>query len=246
MNRTARAAGATRAATDPAFVLQLKAGERIVSLTRDELAKLPQRTHRLPIACVEGWSRNAVWTGVAVKDLLALVGAPVRVDGHRTVDADAWRLSHVGAAGGLRGRPANAAGFGAQRRAAEPRPRLPVPDHHARPARGAPDEMGPRIRGQDMKLARLLLLLTGVRFGLWGVWLMRDFTSQQLISMGTWLAGGVILHDAIIAPVTVLLGVVAARVLPGRTRSVAAIAFLVWATLTVGVRQRALGSGRQA
>ncbi len=76
INRTARAAGATRAATDPAFVLQLKAGDRTVSLTRDELAKLPQRTHRLPIACVEGWSRNAVWTGVAVQDLLALVGAP--------------------------------------------------------------------------------------------------------------------------------------------------------------------------
>ena len=62
---------------------------------------------------------------------------------------------------------------------------------------------------------------------------MRDFTSEQLISMGTWLAGGVILHDAVIAPVTVLLGVVAARLLPGHTRSVAAIAFLVWATLTV-------------
>ncbi len=94
-----------------------------------------------------------------------------------------------------------------------------------------------------MKLARLLLLLTGVGFGLWGVWLMRDFTSQQLISMGTWLAGGVILHDAIIAPVTVLLGVVAARVLPGRTRSVAAIAFLVWATLTVAFVNVLSGQG---
>ncbi len=84
-----------------------------------------------------------------------------------------------------------------------------------------------------MRLVRALLLLTGVGFGLWGVWLMRDFTSEQLFSMGTWLAGGVILHDAVIAPLTVLLGVVAARLLPGRTRAVVAIAFLVWATLTV-------------
>lgn len=84
-----------------------------------------------------------------------------------------------------------------------------------------------------MRFVRALLLLTGVGFGLWGVWLMRDFTSEQLISMGTWLAGGVILHDAVIAPLTVLLGVVAARLLPGRTRAVVAIAFLVWATLTV-------------
>ena len=94
-----------------------------------------------------------------------------------------------------------------------------------------------------MRLVRALLLLTGVGFGLWGVWLMRDFTSEQLISMGTWLAGGVILHDAVIAPVTVLLGVVAARLLPGRTRSVAAIAFLVWATLTVAFVNVLSGQG---
>ncbi len=84
-----------------------------------------------------------------------------------------------------------------------------------------------------MRLVRALLLLAGVGFGLWGVWLMRGFTSEQLISMGTWLAGGVILHDAVIAPVTVLLGIVTARLLPGRPRAVVAIAFLVWATLTV-------------
>ncbi|KQV74214.1 hypothetical protein ASC61_03885 [Aeromicrobium sp. Root344] len=94
-----------------------------------------------------------------------------------------------------------------------------------------------------MRLVRALLLLTGVGFGLWGVWLMRDFTSEQLVSMGTWLAGGVILHDAVIAPVTVVLGVVAARLLPGRTRSVAAIAFLVWATLTVAFLNVLSGQG---
>ncbi|MEV7397513.1 hypothetical protein [Aeromicrobium sp. NPDC092404] len=94
-----------------------------------------------------------------------------------------------------------------------------------------------------MRAVRLLLVLVGVGFGLWGVWLMRDFTSDQLISMGTWLVGGVILHDAVIAPVTVLLGVVAARVLPGRTYAVAAIAFLVWATLTVTVANVLSGQG---
>ena len=94
-----------------------------------------------------------------------------------------------------------------------------------------------------MRLARVLLLLTGVGFGLWGVWLMRDFTSEQLVSMGTWLVGGVILHDAVLAPVTVLLGVVAARALPRRTRAVAAIAFLVWATLTVAFANVLSGQG---
>jgi hypothetical protein len=75
VNRTARAAGATEAASASSFALEVVAGDRLVRLTRADLAALPQRTHRLPIACVEGWSRDATWTGVAVKDLLALVGA---------------------------------------------------------------------------------------------------------------------------------------------------------------------------
>jgi DMSO/TMAO reductase YedYZ molybdopterin-dependent catalytic subunit len=41
-----------------------------------DLAALPQRTAELPIACVEGWSATARWTGVPVADLLATVGAP--------------------------------------------------------------------------------------------------------------------------------------------------------------------------
>jgi hypothetical protein len=76
VNRTARAAGAAEAAQDPSFALEVRHGDQVVSLSREQLAELPQRTHRLPIACVEGWSRSATWTGVAIHDLLALVDAP--------------------------------------------------------------------------------------------------------------------------------------------------------------------------
>lgn len=76
INRTARAAGAVDGASSPDYVLEVVAGGRTVSLTREQLAELPQRTHRLPMACVEGWSKDAVWTGVAVRDVLALVDAP--------------------------------------------------------------------------------------------------------------------------------------------------------------------------
>lgn len=41
----------------------------------------------------------------------------------------------------------------------------------------------------------------------WGAWLMTDFTGDQLVSAGVWLAGGVLVHDAVIAPLTVLVGV---------------------------------------
>ncbi|MCW2830128.1 MAG: molybdopterin-binding protein [Aeromicrobium sp.] len=74
VNRTARGAGSERTAVDPSWVLEVVVGERSMSLTRDQLLAMPQRTHRLPIACVEGWSRTAEWTGVPVRDIIALVG----------------------------------------------------------------------------------------------------------------------------------------------------------------------------
>lgn len=80
VNRTAEAAGATEAAQDPGFRLVVRGEGREVELSRDDLLALPQRTHRLPIACVEGWSREAEWTGVAVRDLLSLVGARFDAD----------------------------------------------------------------------------------------------------------------------------------------------------------------------
>ena len=51
-------------------------GDRQRTLTLADLAALPQRTESLPIACVEGWSAGGDWTGVRLRDLLDLVGAP--------------------------------------------------------------------------------------------------------------------------------------------------------------------------
>jgi DMSO/TMAO reductase YedYZ molybdopterin-dependent catalytic subunit len=55
--------------------LELVNGLRTATLTRSDLAAMPQHVESLPIACVEGWSAGATWTGVRVRDLLALVGA---------------------------------------------------------------------------------------------------------------------------------------------------------------------------
>lgn len=84
-----------------------------------------------------------------------------------------------------------------------------------------------------MRATRAVLLAVGVACGLWGLWLMRDFTGEQLRSTALWLAGGAILHDAVVAPVVVLVGVAAARWLPRHARKPAGLAFVVWATLTV-------------
>ncbi len=91
VNRTAKAAGAAKSAADPTFALEIVVGDNTMSFTRDELAALPQRTHRLPIACVEGWSRNALWTGVSIRDLVVLAGgdpdSTVKVRSMQTIGA---------------------------------------------------------------------------------------------------------------------------------------------------------------
>jgi DMSO/TMAO reductase YedYZ molybdopterin-dependent catalytic subunit len=73
VNRTAAAAAVKATANDPAWTLRLT-GANEVALSRTDLLALPQTTVRLPIACVEGWSVQAEWTGVRVRDLMALVG----------------------------------------------------------------------------------------------------------------------------------------------------------------------------
>jgi DMSO/TMAO reductase YedYZ molybdopterin-dependent catalytic subunit len=69
----------TEAALDPAWRLEIST----IRLSLSELEALPQHTADLPIACVEGWSQGATWTGVPIADLLGLAGVsadrPVRV-----------------------------------------------------------------------------------------------------------------------------------------------------------------------
>lgn len=74
VNKTALGAGVSERALDPAYQLIVSAGSRQVALTLDQLHALPQHTAVLPITCVEGWSADATWTGVRLRDLVMLVG----------------------------------------------------------------------------------------------------------------------------------------------------------------------------
>lgn len=76
VNRTAAQAAVADLARDPGWSLRVVHAGRTRQLTRAALRALPQRDRELPIACVEGWSQTAHWRGVAVRDVLALVGAP--------------------------------------------------------------------------------------------------------------------------------------------------------------------------
>ena len=72
VNRTAAQAGVTARLADWSLTIVGPDGHR--ELDRAALAALPQTAVRLPIACVEGWSIGAEWSGVRIKDLVGLVG----------------------------------------------------------------------------------------------------------------------------------------------------------------------------
>ncbi|MFI6869850.1 molybdopterin-dependent oxidoreductase [Nocardia sp. NPDC050406] len=74
INRTAAEAGVGERATAADYALTVILGDRRRTFTRAELAALPQHDATLPIACVEGWSASAHWSGVRLRDLLAATG----------------------------------------------------------------------------------------------------------------------------------------------------------------------------
>jgi DMSO/TMAO reductase YedYZ molybdopterin-dependent catalytic subunit len=81
VNKTAASAGVIEAATDASYRLEVTGRvDRTLSLSLDELRRRPQRTAALPIACVDGWSADVVWTGVPLGDLLREAGAPEDAD----------------------------------------------------------------------------------------------------------------------------------------------------------------------
>jgi DMSO/TMAO reductase YedYZ molybdopterin-dependent catalytic subunit len=77
VNKSARSARVLDKARDPGYRLLVEGNvRRPLALTLEDLRAMPHTEARLPIACVEGWSADAVWRGVPVRDLLELAGAP--------------------------------------------------------------------------------------------------------------------------------------------------------------------------
>ncbi|BEL06707.1 molybdopterin-dependent oxidoreductase [Actinoplanes sichuanensis] len=75
INNTADEAGVRTTALDPSYRLTITGPQRRVDLDLAALNALDQHTADLPIACVEGWSATGTWSGVRLRDLVALVGA---------------------------------------------------------------------------------------------------------------------------------------------------------------------------
>ena len=102
VNRTARTAGVIESSQSADFRLTVTGRvKEDLTFDIDQLRALPQHSAVLPIACVEGWSTTQRWTGVRVRDLLAMAGASpdaeARVESlqqrrsYRTSDLNPWQ-----------------------------------------------------------------------------------------------------------------------------------------------------------
>ena len=80
---------------------------------------------------------------------------------------------------------------------------------------------------------RIALGVVGVAGLLWGVWSLLDDGLDALISVAIWLGGAVLVHDGILAPLTIGVTLLAAKFLPPAARMPAVVAFVVWATTSI-------------
>jgi DMSO/TMAO reductase YedYZ molybdopterin-dependent catalytic subunit len=96
VNKTAEEARVGR--VDPAtWRLEVAYDGTTRQFSLDELRAMPQASHELPIACVEGWSDSGTWTGVPLADVVEAMGAPVRsrVFAVSIQQRGAWRTSEL-------------------------------------------------------------------------------------------------------------------------------------------------------
>ena len=75
VNRTAKAAKVLESATSTDWNLTVSNGDVTRVYSYQQLLAMPQYEVELPIACVEGWSQYAHWTGPRLSELVDSVGA---------------------------------------------------------------------------------------------------------------------------------------------------------------------------
>jgi hypothetical protein len=84
-----------------------------------------------------------------------------------------------------------------------------------------------------VRALRLALGILGVAAGLYGGWSLRGVERDEWPSVLAYLGGGVVLHDFVLAPVVVGIGVLAARLAPTSWRAPMVVGLVVWGGLTL-------------
>ncbi len=88
-------------------------------------------------------------------------------------------------------------------------------------SRPGPTAPAPVRRGRPHTpsgVGRLVLGLAGAAGAAYGLWLLLGQPLDRLVAVAVWAGGAVVAHDALLAPVVVVLGVLAATRAPGWLR----------------------------
>ncbi len=80
---------------------------------------------------------------------------------------------------------------------------------------------------------RLLIGVVGVAMGAFGALRFLQLDRSDIVNAVLWLGGGVIAHDLVLAPVTIALTLLAARLVTGRARAAVVTGLVVLATATI-------------
>ena len=80
---------------------------------------------------------------------------------------------------------------------------------------------------------RLLLGALGLAVAAYGAWLLLQEDLTDLVDTALWLAGGVVLHDFVLVPLTLLLGLALTRLLPANLRAPVVGGLVVLGTVTL-------------
>jgi hypothetical protein len=80
---------------------------------------------------------------------------------------------------------------------------------------------------------RVLVLAAGLAAAAYGGILLLDQGGRNLVATLRWLIGGVVLHDGVLAPLTILVAVVTARLLRGRLPAAVVVGAIVLGSVTV-------------
>lgn len=86
---------------------------------------------------------------------------------------------------------------------------------------------------RSTQVVRAVLAAAAVPAGLYAASLLLDAGSGHWVNLAIWLAAGVVVHDGVIAPVTVALGIAAMTVLPVPWRLPATVGLVCWGSITL-------------
>ncbi|HEY3528018.1 MAG TPA: hypothetical protein VGK78_02630 [Nocardioides sp.] len=82
-------------------------------------------------------------------------------------------------------------------------------------------------------MIRGMTLAAGLGLAAYGGWRLLALGPANLVATLTWLVGGVVLHDAVLAPVTIALVLVAVRLVPRHRLAPWTVALIVLAPVTI-------------